>query len=363
MAKSTPLYQQHLDLGAKIVDFHGFLMPLQYSGIVEEHRCVRETAGVFDLSHMGEFLVEGPDATKALNYLLTNNLENMAINDVQYNILTNEKGGIIDDILIYRLPRGYYLVVNAANIEKDKEWLTSHLSGDVTFTDLSDTTSLIAVQGKAGNSIVEQVLDMRLDGLGYYQFIDLQYKQQTIRISRTGYTGEDGLEVYLPNDLAVDFWQAIFAKGKTSQIKPIGLGARDTLRLEMRMPLYGNELTEETTPIEAGLSRFVDLTKDFIGKEALVEQIEKGVERKLIGFEMIDRGVPRTGYTITKDDQQIGVVTSGTLSPSTGKAIGLAYVDSQYAKVDQAINIQVRQKSLVAKIVKGRFVTVKRKKY
>lgn len=364
MPKRTSLYDMHQALGAKIVDFHGFLMPLQYKGIVEEHLCVRKTAGVFDLSHMGQILIEGPDATKALNSLVTNNLENMNIGDIQYNILTNQYGGIIDDILIYRVPTGYYLVVNASNIAKDKQWLEHNLEGKVILHDLSDDTAVIAIQGKAGNSIVEQVLDMKLDKLGYYQFADVDYHNKAIRISRTGYTGEDGFELYVPNSIAVMLWEDIFVKGETSHIQPIGLGARDTLRLEMRMPLYGNDLTEDVTPIEAGLNRFVALDKQhFTGKDVLMKQSEAGVQRRLIGFEMVDRGVPRHGYPITKDGVEVGVVTSGSLSPSTGKSIGLGYVNSEYAKVEQIIDIGVRQRNLQAKIVKGRFVTVKRKKY
>lgn len=362
MSMHTPLYKKHLDLGAKMIEFFGYEMPLQYSGIMTEHKCVRSLAGVFDLSHMGEILIGGEGASKFLNYMTTNNVNNLKTGKVQYNLLTNESGGIIDDILIYRLPEAYYLVVNAANKDKDYQWLLEHVTDNAYVKDLSGETALIAVQGPYALKVTEKVLGQSVGHIKYYNFADVNYRGEKIRVSRTGYTGEDGFEIYHSPQLAGVLWDDIFAAGEPDQIKPIGLGARDTLRLEMRMPLYGNELTEETTPIQAGLSRVVDFEKgDFIGREHILKAKEAGTKQRLVGFELMKKGISRHGYEITDQKKKIGYVTSGSISPSTGKSIGLGYVNNEYAKTGAVIYIQIRKKQIPAKIVKGRFVEISRK--
>lgn len=361
MAQQTPLYSRHLDSGAKMIDFFGYVMPVQYKGITHEHRCVRSSVGVFDLSHMGEIHISGKGADAYLNMVTTNNISSLKPGAIQYNLLTNENGGIIDDILIYREPEAYYLVVNASNKDKDYQWLLKQADKNTIVKDLSDETSLIAVQGRNAEAVVEQVFNHDFSQLKYYHFVDLPNRQATMRISRTGYTGEDGFEIYLDPQIAPQIWDKVLAAGESYQIQPIGLGARDTLRLEMRMPLYGNELTEEITPLEAGLSRVVDFTKShFIGKEALLKQKEEGISKKLVGFELIDKGIVRHDYEIRSNESTIGYVTSGTISPITGKSIGLGYVDKQYAKVGRQILIKIRKKEVPAKIIKGRFVKIKK---
>lgn len=362
MLVHTPLYKKHLALGAKMIDFFGYKMPLQYSGIMIEHKCVRNIAGVFDLSHMGEILVGGEGASEFLNYVTTNNVTSLKPGAIQYNLLTNDQGGIIDDILVYRLPEAYYLVVNAANKDKDYRWLLDHVTDDAYVKDLSPQTALIAVQGPYALRVVEKVLGQSVGNLRYYSFADLDYGGETIRVSRTGYTGEDGFEIYHSPQLAGVLWDDIFAAGQLYQIQPIGLGARDTLRLEMRMPLYGNELTEKTTPLQAGLSRVVDFAKgDFIGRDYILKEKAAGNKQKLIGFELLEKGISRHGYEITDQERRIGYVTSGSISPGTGKSIGLGYVNNEYAKTGEIIYISIRKQQIPAKIVKGRFVETSRK--
>ena len=361
MAEKTPLYEKHVALGARMTEFAGFFMPLQYTGIVGEHQNVRTAVGVFDLSHMGEILVTGSKAQDFLNYVTTNDVSSLTPGAVQYNLLTNENGGVIDDILIYRVPEGFYLVVNAANKDKDFQWLSSHKLDETAVVDLSPSTALLAVQGPNALPVTEKVLEYELESMRYYSFADLLYHGERIRVSRTGYTGEDGFEIYLPPHLAPQLWEELLAVGKPYGIQPIGVGARDTLRLEMRMSLYGNELTEEITPLEAGLGKFVDFDKgDFIGREALLKQKAAGVKQKLVGFVLKERGIPRQGYKILKQGQPIGFVTSGSMSPSTQKAIGLGYVDSEHAKAGNIIEIEIRNQKVPAEIIKGRFVIKKK---
>jgi len=361
VAIKTPLYEQHLELGAKMTEFAGYLMPLQYSSIVSEHQVVRTTVGIFDLCHMGEILITGSGAQQFLNYLTTNNVANLVPGAIQYNLLTNASGGVVDDILVYRVPEGYYLVVNAANKDKDYQWLLAHATKDVHVQDLSEDTALVAVQGPNSIQVVEKIFNCSFADLRYYQFVDLMYNGMTVRISRTGYTGEDGFEIYMPLTAAVPLWRVLLTIGEPYQIQPIGLGARDTLRLEMRMSLYGHELTDATSPLEAGLERFVDFDKgEFLGREVLLKQKQEGIDRKLVGFVLKDRGISRHGYAITNGEKIIGHVTSGTISPSTGKSIGLGYVASEYAKVGKTIFIQIRQQQVPAQIIKGRFVSTKK---
>lgn len=360
MAQKTPLYDYHLALGAKMTEFAGYLMPLQYAGIVQEHQAVRTAVGIFDLSHMGEILVTGVGAQDFLNYVTTNDVSKLTTGAIQYSLLTNEAGGVIDDILIYRVPEGFYLVVNAANKDKDYQWLLEHKPENAAVTDLSPSTALIAVQGPNALPVTEKALDYQLESMRYYAFADLLYKNEGIRVSRTGYTGEDGFEIYLPLYLASQLWEELLAVGKPYGIQPAGLGARDTLRLEMRMSLYGNELTESITPLEAGLSRFVDFDKgEFIGREALLNLKMAGIKQRLVGFILKEKGIPRHGYKIVNQDQEIGYVTSGTISPSTQQAVGMGYVKAEYAKAGTMIEIEIRSRRVPAEIVKGRFVTKK----
>lgn len=360
MAVKTPLYEWHTSLGAKMTEFAGFMMPLQYTSITAEHQTVRTQVGIFDLTHMGEILVAGRQAEQFLNYVATNNVSNLTPGAIQYTLLTNENGGVIDDILVYRVPEGFYLVVNAANTEKDYQWLLHHAPEEAVVTNLSSETALIAVQGPDSLPVAEKALDTQLADLPYYHFVDQMYRGERIRVSRTGYTGEDGFEFYMPLHTAPLLWEELIAVGRPYGIQPVGLGARDTLRLEMRMPLYGNELTEDLTPLEAGLGRFVDFDKgDFIGRNALLEQKAAGVSRRLVGFVLKEKGIPRHGYSIVKEGKIIGHVTSGTLSPTLKIGIGMGYVDSPHAKVGSMIEIQIRGQTVPAEIVKGRFVTKK----
>lgn len=356
--KQTPLTEVHRSLGAKMVDFHGFAMPVQYTSVIEEHLTVRRAVGIFDLCHMGEFDLEGPGALEALSRLTTNDPAALKEGDIQYTMLTNEKGGIIDDILVYRTATGFFLVVNAANTAKDFSWINQHLSADVVLKDRSAELALIAVQGPKSQPVVEQVLAMSLGDMASYTFADTTYKGYPLRVSRTGYTGEDGFELYLPNEGAVELWQDLMAVGEPYGIAPIGLGARDTLRLEMRMPLYGNDIDETTTPLEAGLGRFVKFDKgDFMGREALLAQKEAGVGRRLVAFVLVDRGIPRQGYPIVNEaGEEIGRVTSGTLSPSLNKPIGTGYVPVEYAAPGTTVFVAVRGRHLKAEIIKGRFL-------
>ncbi|MGI6149755.1 MAG: glycine cleavage system aminomethyltransferase GcvT [Firmicutes bacterium] len=356
--KQTPLTAVHRALGAKMVDFAGFEMPVQYAGVIEEHLTVRRAVGLFDLCHMGEFDLEGPGALAVLSKLTTNDPAALQEGDIQYTMLTKPDGGIIDDILVYRTATGFFLVVNAANTAKDFAWIKEHLTPDATLQDRSSELALLAVQGPKSLPVVEKVLGLSLADLGSYTFLDTTYKDLPLRISRTGYTGEDGFELYLPNAGAEPLWEDLMAAGGDYGIAPIGLGARDTLRLEMRMPLYGNDIDETTTPLEAGLGRFVKFDKgDFLGRDALLAQKEAGVPRRLVAFVMAQRGIPRHGYPLFDEaGDEIGHVTSGTLSPSLNQPIGTGYVKAELAAPGTTIFVGIRQKRLQAQIIKGRFL-------
>lgn len=354
--KSIELEKTHQDLGAKMVDFAGFNMPLQYSGLKDEHQQVREKIGVFDVSHMGEFFVSGPDALDFLQYTTSNDVSKLVPGKVQYSCLPNEKGGIVDDLLVYCMAEdNFLLVVNASNIEKDYNWLELHAKDyDVILKDRSDDFSLFAVQGPDTAKALQKLTDIDLDGMKYYTFEQGRFAgRDNVIVSATGYTGAGGFEIYVENKDAEEVWQQIFAAGEEFGIKPIGLAARDTLRLEMGFCLYGNDIDDETSPLEAGLGWITKFTKDFINAEALKKQKEEGLSQRLVGFEMIDRGIPRKDYLIKNEaGEVIGRVTSGTQSPSLNKAIGLGYVQVDYKSPGTEIFVDIRNKMLKAEVTK-----------
>lgn len=353
--KNTALTKIHESLGAKMVPFAGYNMPLQYAGVTEEHNTVRNGVGVFDVSHMGEFIVKGKGALDLLQRVTSNDVAALTPGKVQYSCLPNDKGGIVDDLLVYKIDEEtYMLVVNASNIDKDWEWISSHNTGGVDMKNISDRTSLLAVQGPKATATLQKLTDIDLSSIPYYSFKKGKFNGvDNVVVSNTGYTGAGGFEIYFDNEVAEKMWTGIFEAGKEFDIKPIGLGARDTLRLEMGFCLYGNDINDSTSPIEAGLGWITKFNKDFINKDSLLQQKEKGTSKKLVGFEMIDRGIPRHDYKIQDESgKEIGVVTSGTQSPSLQKAIGLGYVDVAYSKPDSEIFINIRDKAIKAKVVR-----------
>jgi len=357
--KNTALTQKHIHLGAKMVPFAGYLMPVSYSGLNDEHATVRNAVGMFDVSHMGEFLLEGPGALDLIQRVTSNDASVLVDGKAQYSCLPNEKGGIVDDLLVYRISDNrYMLVVNASNIEKDWNWISKFNTGGVKMTNLSDETSLLAIQGPKAVATLQKLTDVNLSEIPYYAFRIGKFNGvDNVTISNTGYTGAGGFEIYFPNEYAEKIWNAIMEAGKDSGIKPIGLGARDTLRLEMGFCLYGNDIDDATSPIEAGLGWITKFTKEFTNSKAIAEHKEKGVTKKLIGFEMIDRGIPRHDYEITDvAGNTIGKVTSGTQSPTLQMGIGLGYVKTELAKPDSEIYIKIRDKALKAKVVKIPFL-------
>ncbi len=356
--KRTPLYEWHKARGARLIDFAGWEMPVYYEGIVAEHQATREKAGMFDLSHMGEIEVKGPDALEFLQSVMTNDVSVISDGQAQYSVLCYENGTIVDDLLITKLPGRYLLVVNASNIAKDFNWLKSHIKGRVEVLDRSSEFAIFAIQGPHAEDIVAAFYGESVRSLPYYHAIELDYqdKKNAILISRTGYTGEDGFEVLLPNEYALETWNKLFEVGEKYDLVPVGLGARDTLRMEMKFALYGNDISDQTNPLEAGLGWVVKLDKEFIGSAALKSIKEKGLERKLVAFEMVDRGIPRQHCPVIIDGQPVGEVTSGSVSPSTGKNIGLAYVPTGSSKIGTEIAIDIRGKILKAKVVKAPFV-------
>ncbi|HLI09300.1 MAG TPA: glycine cleavage system aminomethyltransferase GcvT [Ktedonobacteraceae bacterium] len=352
--KRTPLYEQHRALGGRMVEFGGWEMPVQYSSILEEHQAVRTNAGLFDVSHMGEFKVEGAGALPFLQYLVPNDVSKLAIGQALYTQLVLPDGGTIDDLLVYHLDEGHYmLVVNAANIVKDFAWVQEQAQKfpDVAVFDQSQTTALLALQGPKAEAILQPFTDVDLSTIRYYHFAPGTVDGAHCIISRTGYTGEDGFELYCAPVMAAKLWNDLLEAGKEQGLKPAGLGARDTLRLEAAYCLYGHELDEQTNPLEANLGWTVKFNKgEFIGREALLKVKEKGPQKKLVGIEMTERGIPRGGYTIFSDGQSIGVLTSGAPGPTVGKNIGLGYVKPEYATVGQPIQIDIRGKRTAAKI-------------
>lgn len=357
--KSTALTEKHISLGAKMVPFAGYNMPVSYSGLNDEHATVRNAVGMFDVSHMGEFLLEGPAALDLIQRVTSNDASVLTDGKAQYSCLPNEKGGIVDDLLVYRISENrYMLVVNASNIEKDWNWVSKYNTGGVKMTNLSDETSLLAIQGPNAIATLQKLTGVNLSSIPYYSFCIGKFNGvDHVTISNTGYTGAGGFEIYFPNAHAVKMWDAIMEAGKEFGIKPVGLGARDTLRLEMGFCLYGNDIDDTTSPIEAGLGWITKFTKDFTNRAAIEAHKTNGVSKKLVGFEMIDRGIPRHDYEITDaTGNTIGKVTSGTQSPTLQKAIGLGYVPAPLSKPDSEIFVKVRDKLLKAKVVKIPFL-------
>lgn len=361
--KHTPFTQKHIALGAKMAEFAGYNMPISYTGINDEHAAVRNNAGVFDVSHMGEFILKGENALDLIQRVTTNDASKLANGKAQYSCFTNNEGGIVDDLLVYCIEENkvYMLVVNAGNISKDWDWIVQHNSKNVELHNISDKTCLLAIQGPDATKILQPLTDVDILNLKYYTFVKGKFAGiDNVLISATGYTGAGGVEIYFEDkDSNADIiWNAIFEAGREAGLKPIGLGARDTLRLEMGFCLYGNDIDDTTSPLEAGLGWITKLNKStaFTAKEIIEKQKAEGIKRKLVGFEMIDRGIPRHDYLI-KDagGNTIGKVTSGTQSPSLGKAIGIGYVAVDNAALDNEIFIDIRGRLLKAKIVKMPF--------
>jgi aminomethyltransferase len=357
--KRTPFNDLHKTLGARMVDFAGFEMPVQYSGIIEEHLAVRNAVGVFDVSHMGEFEVSGRDALSFLQYVTINDVAKLVEGKVQYTAMCYDNGGIVDDLLLYHLGDRYVLVVNASNIQKDFEWLVSHRRGDVQLVDVSDRTALLAVQGPKSLATLQKLSSVDLSALEYYHFARGTIAGVPALISRTGYTGELGFELYMEAEpLSCEkVWNAVFEAGKEFGIVPAGLGARDTLRLEKGYCLYGNDIDQTTLPLEAGLGWITKLEKgDFIGKQAILNAKSSGLKRRLVGLMLPDKVIARHGYPLTVDGTSVGHVTSGTFSPSLQRGIAMGYVETAYANVGGTVNVQVRGKDAPATIVKTPFV-------
>lgn len=356
--KNTALTSVHEALGAKMVPFAGFNMPVQYEGVIAEHETVRNAVGVFDVSHMGEFLLTGPGALDLIQRVTTNDASTLTIGRAQYSCLPNGNGGIVDDLIVYRMKEEQYLlVVNASNIEKDWNWISSHNTNGVEMRNLSDDYSLLAIQGPKAVEAMQSLTSVDLSAIKYYHFEVGPFAGiEHVIISATGYTGSGGFEIYCKNSEVKQVWDKVFEAGAAFGIKPIGLAARDTLRLEMGFCLYGNDIDDTTSPLEAGLGWITKFTKDFVDSERLKAQKEAGVSRKLVGFEMIDRGIPRHDYRVLDAaGNVIGKVTSGTQGPSVKKAIGLAYVTVENAAVDTEIFIEIRDKGVKAKVVKFPF--------
>jgi aminomethyltransferase len=350
--RRTPLYELHRELGARMVDFGGWEMPVQYAGILEEHRAVRERVGLFDVSHMGEFWVRGKDALSSLQWLTPNDVSKLADGRIQYSAFLTEKGTFVDDLLVYRKAAdAYLLVVNAGNTPKDFAWASEHATGAVRITDDSDGYALIAVQGPKAAALLSRVADPDPSDLPYYGFREGKVAGAEALVSRTGYTGEDGFEVYCRPEDAEAIFRRLLAEGKADGVVPCGLGARDTLRLEARMALYGNDIDDTVTPLEADLGWIVKMGKgDFLGRNALAAQKEAGVPRRLVGFEMVDRGIARHGYP-ARTAAGAGVVTSGTHSPTLGRAIGLALLPAADAAIGTPFEVDIRGRGAAARVV------------
>ncbi|GAM13630.1 glycine cleavage system aminomethyltransferase GcvT [Mesobacillus selenatarsenatis] len=353
--KRTPLFEVYKEYGGKTVDFGGWELPVQFSSIKEEHEAVRTKAGLFDVSHMGEIEVKGPDSLDYLQKMMTNDVSKLKNGGAQYTAMCYETGGTVDDLLIYKLEDEHYLlVVNASNIEKDFDWLQDHLEGNVKIENLSEGMAQLALQGPLAEGVLQKLAKgHELSSIGFFKFseeVDLNGKKALV--SRTGYTGEDGFEIYCDSKDAVSLWNEVLEAGKEEGVIPCGLGARDTLRFEANLALYGQELSSEISPLEAGIGFAVKLNKeaDFIGKEALKQQKENGLPRKLVGIEMIDRGIPRHGYPVFKGDTQIGEVTTGTQSPTLKKNIGLALIDAIETELGNEVEVEIRGKRLKAAV-------------
>lgn len=359
--KKTPLYEEHNLLKGKIVNYAGWLLPVQYEGLVPEHNAVRNAAGIFDVSHMGSIFIKGKGSKEFLDYLMTNDISKLNKNQIVYTFMCYPDGGVVDDLLVYKYDdEKYFLVVNAANLEKDMDWLVENKGDfDVDLDNVSDHTCILALQGPKAEEILQKITDTDLSQLKFFYFDDkVKVDGVDAVISRTGYTGEDGFEIFVNNDDVVKVWKKLFEVGEEDGLKPTGLGSRDTLRFEASLPLYGNELAKDINPLEAGFKYFVKLKKesDFIGKQSLNEEWEKGLKRKLVGFEMIDRGIPREGYEIYKGDTKIGHVTTGYLSPTLNKNIGNGLILTEESELGNEIEILIRNRKAKAKIINKNFL-------
>jgi aminomethyltransferase len=346
MVKKTPLYDIHLELNGKMVEYAGYYLPIQYSGIIEEHNIVRNNVGLFDVSHMGQFIIEGKDGLKFINLLVSNDITNLQVNKIRYSPMLNENGGIIDDLLIYKLDEEeYMLVVNAANKEKDFKWIIDNLIDDVIVYDASDNICQIAIQGPNSEKVMKKLTDKLPER--FYSFIEVDINGTNVLVSRTGYTGEDGFELYFDSNEGINMYKELLKAGKEFEIKPCGLGCRDTLRLEASLPLYGHEMSEEISPLDTGLERFVKFDKDnFIGKDSL-----KDKNKTRIGLKIVDRGIVREDSEILFEDKQIGITTSGTFLPYLNGAYAMAIVDKEYSKVGNIVECIVRNRKIKAEII------------
>lgn len=356
--KNTALTHIHESLGAKLVPFAGYNMPVQYEGVTVEHETVRNGVGVFDVSHMGEFLLSGPNALALIQKVTSNDASTLTIGRAQYSCLPNNQGGIVDDLIVYKIKEEeYLLVVNASNIDKDWDWISSHNDLGVEMKNLSEDYSLLAIQGPKAVEAMQSLTSINLSEIKYYHFEVADFAGiENVIISATGYTGSGGFEIYCKNSEVEQIWNKVFEAGASFGIKPIGLAARDTLRLEMGFCLYGNDINDTTSPLEAGLGWITKFTKEFTNSENLKKQKEEGVTKKLVGFELLERGIPRHDYEIVDaDGNNIGIVTSGTMAPTVGKGIGMGYVKTEFSTIDSEIYIQIRNNKVKAKVVKMPF--------
>ena len=352
--KRTCLYDKHVALDALISPFGGFDMPIQYTGIVDEHNAVRQACGIFDVSHMGEVLVTGPESEMFVNHIFTNDITGAPDGKIYYGMMCHPTGGVVDDLLVYKMaPQRYFLVINASNIDKDVAWITGHAKDfDVTVENQSERYGEVAVQGPKSEEIIERILGIQCNELAFYTCKEVEVAGETIIISRTGYTGEDGFEIYASHAFTNEVWDKLVGSG---EVKPCGLGCRDTLRFEVGLPLYGDELTDEITPLEAGLGMFAKLDKEFIGRDALAAQKAEGLKRKIVGIELKDKAIPRHGYEVEADGKVIGVVTTGYNSISTGKSVCMAMLDIDYTKLDTEVAVRIRKKVFPGVVTKKRF--------
>ncbi|MFJ7971434.1 glycine cleavage system aminomethyltransferase GcvT [Psychrobacillus sp. NPDC096389] len=350
--KRTPLFDDYATYGGKTIDFGGWELPVQFSSIKEEHEAVRTKAGLFDVSHMGEIIVTGSSSEAFLQKIMTNDVSKLVNGQAQYTAMCYEDGGIVDDLLVYKVEDNHYLlVVNAGNIEKDFDWMKQFVTEDVELVNKSDEYGLLALQGPLAQEILQKLTSKPLDEIGFFRFANnVEVAGKSVLISRTGYTGEDGFEIYASSNDVRDLWSDILKAGKEDGLLPCGLGARDTLRFEACLPLYGQELSKDISPLEAGLGFVVKLKKeqDFNGKAVLADQKENGVPRKSIGIEMIDKGIPRTGYPVYAGETQVGIVTTGTQSPTLKKNIGLVLIDATFAEIGKELEVEIRNKRLKA---------------
>lgn len=360
--KRTCLYDRHVSLGAKISPFGGFDMPIQYSDIISEHKAVRNNCGVFDVSHMGEITISGPDAERYVQYIFTNDIENAPIGKIYYGMMLYPDGGVVDDLLVYKMDeQKFFLVVNAANIDKDFDWICQNKAGyEIEVNNDSDKYGQIAVQGPESENVMEHILGLDVKELSFYTFKIVHICEQDVIISRTGYTGEDGFEIYASHEYIIEMWDKLI---ESKKVVPCGLGARDTLRFEVGLPLYGQELSKEISPVEAGLGMFVKTEKsDFIGKQAIVKQKAEGITCKLIGLELDDKAIPRHGYEVENMGKVIGHVTTGYNSISTGKSVAMALIETSSAKIGTRLDVRIHRKLHKATVVKKKFYDKKYKK-